>query len=497
MWYNDIKKNGKRIIMKRTTAFLLAALMILLCACSETGTDEKAPDDTAPVLTDEVEEITEETEEELTDGLPDTDLGGYEFRILSCYFGGDEGAHRIMYEDFTGNPVQDALRENTIYVEDRFNVSIGFIAAGNEFATESTMRTSITAGDDAYDIAISHDGLTFGLANEGLFYNMFNIEQFDFTKPWWPEGTVNGLSLVNQLYCASSYLSYLGIHWTRACMINKDYASQINIEIPYEMVREGLWTLDAMNNMVIGTSIDLDGNGRIMAQKDQVGFVTGSQTTYCLQESLGISPYQRDENGYPYLELNVERIDAAVNKWRELVASGDYFSTSGSGEDTFKNANALLCYGLIGDAYDYYRESEMSYGFLPSPKADEFQESYINCCTDLPWSIPKTISEEQAAIIGTIVEALSCVNYKKALPAYFEVAIKGRLADTPDDAEMLQIIADTRTLSFAYCYGLTFNNILGDLATSKSEVASYLEKSQKLATKSLEKLVSKYEGFLG
>lgn len=135
----------------------------------------------------------------------------------------------------------------------------------------------------------------------------------------------------------------------------------------------------------------------------------------------------------------------------------------------------------------------MHYGFLPSPKYDEYQENYINCCTDLPWAIPKTVKGEQIDIIGTICEAISCYNYKNVLPAYYEVAMKSRTADSPDDAEMLQIIADTRTISFGYSYKMSLNNILGDIGTTNREVASYLKSAQKMAQKNLDKLIETYE----
>ena len=71
--------------------------------------------------------------------------------------------------------------------------------------------------------------------------------------------------------------------------------------------------------------------------------------------------------------------------------------------------------------------------------------------------------------------------------------MKTRLADSPDDAEMLQLIADTRTTSFSYANSLTFKNILSDLESSSQGVASYFEKQTKIANKMLEKLVKNYE----
>ena len=91
--------------MKKTLnriACLLAAL-ILITACS--GAGNGADDDLSAAGGQDntaVTPITEtepETEPPLTDGLGNPDLGGYEFRILSCLFGGEESAHHVRRAD--------------------------------------------------------------------------------------------------------------------------------------------------------------------------------------------------------------------------------------------------------------------------------------------------------------------------------------------------------------------------------------------------------------
>lgn len=293
--------------IKKNLSLILSALMLSVplssCSNSSSDTDANSPE------SDFTADMTEsETEEELSDGLGDPDFGGYSFRIMSPYFGGEQGANRIMYDEITGNPVNDALYESKIYIEDRFKVKYESIEITEASDVQISTKTSINAGDDAFDIVINHDGMTFDLAKEGLFYNMRNVEQFNFDMPWWPEKTVESLSLCGKLYCASSYISYLGMHWTRAVIVNKDYADELNLEIPYDMVREGKWTADVLLSMVEGNSQDLDGNGKMTAA-DKVAFVTGTQTYYCLQESMDIPIYRHGENGVPYLDIDVDKID--------------------------------------------------------------------------------------------------------------------------------------------------------------------------------------------
>ena len=100
---------------------------------------------------------------------------------------------------------------------------------------------------------------------------------------------------------------------------------------------------------------------------------------------------------------------------------------------------------------------------------------------------------EQQHVVGTICEAMSAYNYNHVLPVYLEGALKSRAADSADDTEMLQIIADTRTIGFAYGYGLQINNILGDILDNGQGAASYFKSKEKVAEKALNKMISSFE----
>ena len=482
--------------MKKLISILLAGLVLLPvfsgCGESKENSDVSVPDAPGqPVAEADPAAETEAPEETyLSDDLPDTDFGGYEFRIASGMGEGIPMADRIIAEDYTGTPVTDALRDSTLYIEDRFNVKLSTVVYDNSTAAYTS---ALSAGDDAFDIQVVADYISYGMAAQGMFIDMFTVDQFNFDKPWWPKRMTDTLAIAGSLYTTSSYLSYMGLDWTRCLFINKDYAEKNNLTLPYDVVREGAWTLDAMIAYAQGASSDLDGNGQIN-KSDEVGFVTGSQTWYCLQESMDIPVYRKDADGNFYIDFDIDRVDTYVTKMREFMKTDDFLKASDFfGVEMFGPGKALLCYGMLGDAYASYRESDFAYGFLPTPKFDETQAEYINCCTDGPWSIPITVPEDHMEAVGTICEALSCRNYQIVLPAYFETSMKSRLADSPDDAEMLQIIADTRTTSFSYANDLTFKNILNDLAENETGVASYYQKGSKLAQKMLDRLVASYE----
>ena len=483
----------KRNLLK-LLSLTLAVLMLASCASSTVNPDtETAGTENTVDTVSSAEESATETEEEtvyISDDLPDEDFNGYSFRILSCIFYSKELATYLTYDELTGVPVDDALYNSKLYIEDRFNTGVSWIASGlSEIA--GTAKTAINAGDDAFDMAIGPDTSTISLGKSGLVRNLLDVEEFNFDKPWWPKNAVESWTISGFLCAASNYMSYCGIHWTRAITVNKDWAEELQMEIPYEAVREGKWTLDMLNQLTDDVTYDVDGNGKI-TQKDKVGFASGGQTWYCLQESVDLPIYRKDENGDIYLDLDVERTDSFLEIMRKLTSSDKYLSVGDFAVDIFKTGNALFAYTQVGDAYDYYRISDVRYGFLPTPKLDESQENYINCCTDVPWIIPKTVAGDQQHIVGTICEAMSCYNYNNVLPIYLEGALKSRASDSENDTEMLQLIADTRTIGFAYAYQLNMNNILSALLTNGQGAASYFKSNEKSSTKIVQKLAEKF-----
>ena len=484
--------------MRKLLSLLLALFLLLplFAACSESqensGASENSPSGN-DVQIPSVETEPETEEDPLSDGLPKTDLNGYDFRIYSMLWtDGVETAARMISDEFTGDAINDALRESTLSVEDRFNCAIRMIEGGDVWHIAANVTNSIQAGDNAFDIVGGHDGTMTNLMNTGLFYNIKKVPQFNFDKPWWGPSEV--LEIGGKMYLASSYLSYTGLHWTRTLMLNKRIFEDLGTEIPYETVREGTWTFDKMISLTENTYVDLNGNGK-KDIKDQIGLCTGVETFYCLQESLDISPYHKNSDGTIAMDFDIERMDSVVNKLRDLNKTDGftYKSDSAFTSEIFKTDVAMMVLGQIADAYEVYRECEFPYGFLPCPKYDEMQKNYISGCTDLPWAIPKTVTEDQVDIIGTVVEALSARNYAGVLPVYFETVMKARIADSPDDAEMLQIIADGRTISFAMQYGLEFYNTLKELIVGRKEVASYYQGKAEAAQNKLDTLIESFD----
>ena len=336
-------------------ALLLAGLLACSCvSCAQNvknaeNAGEAAPEGT-PVsagsdLTPSAEEAPE-TEPETEagafpdDGLGDKDFGGYDFRILSCYFNDFETADYIIYGEMTGDMVNDQLYVTKQALEDRFNITMSVIKPGDKDQGKNAFKAAVAAEDNLCDMHIGHDNNTFDLGINGLCYNLRTIEQFDFEKPWWPRRTTEELTVNGKLYAASNYASYAGINMCRVLSVNKDLLGEYNIPVPYDMVREGSWTWDNFYSIVGNIYTDENGNGR-KDKGDRFGIIGDNSYYYCIQEDFELSAYKKDESEIPYLDMDIEKVDAYVEKMRAMFAADSYLDVE---EQYFAAGNSAFVF---------------------------------------------------------------------------------------------------------------------------------------------------------
>ena len=200
----------------RKLSFFLTLLMLanpVLTSCSESGTgsDETAP--TSGEISSEVEVIAEETETEteevLTDNVPELDFGGETVTIAGQK---SDGCSDIASEEITGEVVNDAIYNRNAAMEERFNVVFGEPLATDYTTVSNTVKATVQAGDPAYDIILNQLAQTSSDALNGNYMNLSEIPHLDFTQRWYPASVIESASLNDKLYLMVSDLciSYVG-----------------------------------------------------------------------------------------------------------------------------------------------------------------------------------------------------------------------------------------------------------------------------------------------
>ncbi|MBR5444471.1 MAG: hypothetical protein IKV57_00005 [Clostridia bacterium] len=471
---------------KRLFALLLAALLLTTaCGNAETAETDTTAADTAPVETEPVET-------EIPDGLPDMDLEGYNY--VMCINGNEERVAQTYVEEQNGEIINDAVFNKLITVEERFNVDITQSELAQEEDKVDTIKKSILAGDDAFDLAQGHDISIAQASLEGLFYNLYDVPHLDFSKPWWPEATTESMTVAGQMYMMFNNLSYNNLASTRVMFFNKEMMTDMGMEFPYQQVYEGTWTLDSMQALVEQGSVDTNGNGE-KDLDDKFGFIAPNYF-YAVMEPFKLEPYQRDADGNLFYSFDLDRMMTLTEKYYALMFGKGGYMNKDKEENThevFTNGNAMFMYTNFSHAITKFSYGDVVYGVLPMPKLNEQQDGYYGGSTDRPLAIPIT-AQAHLETTGMITEALNAEGYKKVFPAYYETAMKSRYADQTDDAAMMELIHDNVIISFTYLFGeyksaynIMFVNLF-DAATPGTDVASWAAKNESAQIQHVEKL---------
>ena len=485
--------NRKRSLI----ALLLALSMTAVPSCGESAANsDETPAPSAEVSAPEeaeTEEVLDAAEAlaAIPDSLPEKDMDGWNFRMT--IFGTDQNRAQTYAEELNGNVVNDAVYNKILAVEERFNVDVVLTEASfAEVDQVDNLKQSIVAGDDSCELAQGHDVNMANASQQAYFLNVYDIPHLDFEKPWWPDATLESMTVLGQMYMMFNNISYNNLAQTRVVFFNKDLMNNMNIALPYNTVYEGNWTLDELKNISDSAYVDLNGDGT-RDVGDQYGYASMTYYYGCM-EAFNVEPYCKDENGNLYYNFDVEKNASLAEKYYNLLFGEGGF-LNGESTNIFKDGRAMFLYETINTAVTTFSDSEVTYGILPMPKLDETQEHYYGGSTDRPIVVPITVQKDYLENIGIVVEALNAEGYKQVYPAFYEIAMKNRYADQTDDAKMLDIIHENVIISFTYLFGnyaSSYNKMFSDLfnaATPNTDVASWDAKNSKPQAKYLERLM--------
>ena len=448
--------------MKRLLALLLAILTVAVLAAScSSGGGETANTTAANAGTESVT-AEAETEDPFKDDLPDSDFNGWKFRIGAANENNAYQLHFFYTEDMNGETVNDAVYTANSNVKERFNIDMTWVEiADTNYNAYKHVTTAVQAGDDIYDIVTLHDRMAVTAMLSDILYDLNKLPYIDYTKPWWPDFTVQSLTVNNKLYFACNSISYYGLASSRAVFMNREMAADLKIDIPYDMVREGTWTLDVMKSMSEKAYVDVNGDGKKDAG-DRYGWAISGHT-YDFFDGFGIDVLKHVNNGTAleidfYKDFNIKVIEKTC-QWFFGGGNDVFFNGSGSNAANkdallmFANNQSLFSYNNIIRHVETCTDADMTYGILPQPKFDDSQKIYYGGANDNPICVPNTnTAYERTAII---MEAMAKEGKKIIEPAYIEIAMKSRYASDPDSAEMLEMIFNNRLLSAGYLYSVS------------------------------------------
>ncbi|MCR5264364.1 MAG: hypothetical protein K6D94_10845 [Clostridiales bacterium] len=500
---------------KKRSALILAALLMIssFAACGdnsgsgapaggETADIQTQPEESGPPTDDYGREIIESS-------LPaDLDLGG---KTLTVYYRDDYDSNLTAFELYApeenGEIINDAVFKRNRAVEERLNVKLNITTpnASDYTAYSNALKNSVTAGDNAFDIAPIHGYYGPSLLSAGYFRNLLDTQYIDFSKPWWNADFIDQMTIFNAIYGATGDIALTAAKRVFGMFFNKklldEYFPGTDL---YDEVRQGKWTIDRFDTLIKDAYRDLNGDSTRDSSDFYAWFVpTASIPIDTLEEALEIPITAKNADGIPEIVYNGQKTAEAYSKVYNMifgndgVYAGEYtYASILEARDAFVFGNEIFLIDIF-EATETMRQMEDDYGVLPIFKWDESQEKYKTAVQDV-YSIfvISTVTPDPDAA-SAVMESMAENSYLYVTPEYFEIALKQKYARGDSDAEMYDIILAGRGFNF----GVVYSEALGDLIHQwrvlldgrKDNWQSTIDKKMSGAEKKLTKLLDKLE----
>ncbi len=481
-----------KVFIRFVACILLAAFAIgAAVSCADNNADTgKAGNET---------QATTETEKKFLDNLPeDLDLEGREIRLVT----NDQKSFESVEEAI--DVVDTAVYNRNIKIEERLNYKLVPTIDINWGVAADLLRTSVTAGSDDYDLYGGYSYWSIALATDGMMRNLAPMENLDFSQPYWGKKFIDAMSYKNYVYWATGDIVLNYTNGIYATFVNHDkfksYFPSVDL---YQLVLDGGWTLEKLTEFSSQSYNDLNGDSKVDPE-DFLGFIyTTEDDIDGMAMAAGVTFTAFDAEGVPYITITNTGLDRAT-RFTELLtklcqANGSYQAASDDCKTMFEmfgNLHAMFVVGRIAHGSTYLRDMQDDYAIIPAPKLDESQENYLTTLHDgtTILGIPKTVTDEVAGPVTTVMEALAAESYKSLTPVYLDVALKNKYTRDEKSAEMIDLIRKNIVSDFGFQYTATgFNNFFRQRTKDGVGVATLIAKLQKSWTKSLDKILELLE----
>ena len=494
-----------KLTQRILSAILLLAVLAVGASCGEAA---KTPADTTAAImadTSAAEEGPAETDRsQIKDNLPDLNFEGESFRIYYC--SRDRWAADIVgVQD--GDVVNDAVYRRNLSVEERLNVKLDLLPGTDSLTDfDASIKTTVLAGDDAYDLISAYQPYALPLALEHCFSNLKNAKYLDFSQPWWNSDYISEITVGDRnIFFMMGDISLLGLKNMSSVYFNKRlYENDFgDPNILYNAVMDGKWTMDEMIRYSEAVYKDLNGDGQLNAGDLYGFFATTSKSSEHFMYDAGVRSSSRDADGIPIITLNNERTVRFIQKLYQLYyETTGAFVTADNIIDTdmtvmFTSGYMFFFPGWLYNA-QYFRDMEDDYGIIPFPKLDEEQEQYYALVHDGSTIYCSPITCNKLDLMGAVAEAMAAENYRYVSPAYYEIALKTKYARDEISSQIIDMIRAGAMTDFLYAnnYSLNSTNIglicRWLVANKSADFASRYAAIETTAQTALDKLVELY-----
>ena len=309
--------------------------------------------------------------------------GGAEFAILNAK---DRYAmlYQLMPAEITGETLNDERYWLNAEISERYGITLKETQVDYNDLLAFAQK-EVLSGTPEHDIFYLSPKQIASLMNSGYMHNVLDIEKLNIDGDWWDQNLIETGTLKDEyLYYLGGNYHLQGFEGTTCVFFNKEMISTLKLEMPYDIVREGKWTMDKMYEYA-SAAANLNGDASF-AYSSNGSAVYGIATITNMMPAfiMGCDAYyvEKDENGTPVLGFTSEHFQNVCSKIATLISAQGIYKAEDE-VDLFMANRALMIGAEIKAAANEMRNMNTEFGMLPVPKYDEAQENYV---TNMYWA---------------------------------------------------------------------------------------------------------------
>ena len=493
---------------KKLTAAAMLALLLLQAASCASG-DSGVVDGTAANTDAETEAVTidqkEADKQAYFSSLAPISAEGVEITFAAINIGSEElGDNDIATTAENGAKMNDAVYKRQRDIEEKLGVKIVCNGFDSDSELQSAVSNDTLSGEGFYDIinAKTHVQATF--FNNGYLSDISTIPNLQLDQAWWNKDANEAFTIADLQFLLLSPLCHYADSVAWFVMFNKALFAEYDLADPYQMVREGTWTLDAMYEMMKVVPIDSNGNGQTDGD-DMFGCVAQMFDAMALTTSFGCKIFAKDASDVPQFvlpdETNFDKMqvvsDFFADTARTIVVDHSMYKSVDNKWDTlwagkFAEGKGLFMFNCPGNLGSF-TDMEQDFGILPMPKYNAAQKDYYTMTSiwfTTSLSVPKVHGADNGDI-GTVLDAMSYLSYVDVEPTFAETYLQNRYIRDEESVEMLNIVTSSKYYDPGFVFNWSSAITLPQNCVEKGgdQLASTIEKARKGIESAVKKTV--------
>ncbi|MBR5528831.1 MAG: carbohydrate ABC transporter substrate-binding protein [Clostridia bacterium] len=396
---------------------------------------------------------------------------------------------KIYAEEETSALVNDAVYRRNNLIAEHFGIEMNIVkggyaaTGGGQQEAAAQFRSLIEANDDTYHVFthVQHTGMP-QMILEKYFVDWNTVPYINLDDEWWHQGVRDELCFGDKVYVMTGdYALYVD---SIDCLVfNKDIFDALELEYPYQDVLDGTWTWDKFEELVAKGAKDLNGDGLMSAADDQWGI---SGWVYELAPALlvcsGYSPLEKDADGMPILNQNVDEAHEIYDRITNLFVDGQKAWSESSDYNAqismFTEGRSMFRDTFLGGITGL-SDVEFEFGIIPYPKWDENSE-YQNRSSNMTALTYIPVTNSNLELTGAVLEELSYQSAKEVTPLYFDTVLTVKSTRDVESEDMRPIIKNNARFLYhdfsPSIIGMVQNKNNTYASTYASSLSAYQEK---------------------